>query len=429
MGDRSSFTHLHVHTEYSMLDGAARIDDVVAAAAADGQPAVGITDHGNMYGVLPFYKAARAAGLKPIVGTEAYMAHDNRFERLSLRSGRLDDGGGEAEGGKKPYYHLTLLAENNAGYKNLIQLSSRAYLEGYYRKPKIDWDLLDAAQRGRHRHHRLPRRPRAAVAAPGRRGRGAQEGGPAAGHLRSRQPVRRDPGPRDRRPAPHEPAAVRHRPPHRRTAAGHQRQPLHPSRGRDRPRRAAVRADRIAHERSRPLQVPRRRPLPQVVRGDAPAVRRGRGGLRQLAVDHRTMRCRDRVRPASAPRVPVARGVRRRRDLSRAPHDAGRPATVGRSDPGFGDRAPGLRAQGHRRHGLQRRTSSSSGTSSSTPAVTTSGSVRAGARPPGARWPTACRSPTSTRSATTCCSSGSSTPVEAPCPTSTWTSTPGTATR
>ena len=88
---RPSFTHLHVHTEYSMLDGAARVDDVVAAAAADGQPAIGITDHGNMYGVLPFYKAAKAAGIKPIVGFEAYMAHDNRFERLSLRGSRLDD--------------------------------------------------------------------------------------------------------------------------------------------------------------------------------------------------------------------------------------------------------------------------------------------------------------------------------------------------
>ena len=85
-GDRlwaTSFTHLHVHTEYSMLDGAARVDDVVAAAAADGQPAIGITDHGNMYGVLPFYKAARNVGIKPIVGSELYMAHEDRSERLT----------------------------------------------------------------------------------------------------------------------------------------------------------------------------------------------------------------------------------------------------------------------------------------------------------------------------------------------------------
>ena len=140
MGD--SFTHLHVHTEYSMLDGAARVGDVVAAAAADGQPAIGITDHGNMYGILPFYKACRNHGIKPILGTEAYMAHDSRLERPSRR-GRVDDSGGDAGGGKKLYYHLTLLAENEQGYKNLIQLSSRAYMEGYYYKPRLDWELLE----------------------------------------------------------------------------------------------------------------------------------------------------------------------------------------------------------------------------------------------------------------------------------------------
>jgi DNA polymerase-3 subunit alpha len=142
-----SFTHLHVHTEYSMLDGAARVGDVVAAAAADGQPALGITDHGNMYGILPFYKACQDHGIKPILGTEAYMAHDSRHERPSRR-GRMDDTGGDAGGGKKLYYHLTLLAENGAGYKNLIQLSSRAYLEGYYYKPRLDWELLEQHSEG-----------------------------------------------------------------------------------------------------------------------------------------------------------------------------------------------------------------------------------------------------------------------------------------
>ena len=137
-----SFVHLHQHTEYSMLDGAARIGDVVTAAVADGQPAMGITDHGNMYGVLDFYKECRRQGVKPIVGSELYMAHEARDERLRLRGARMDDSGGEAEGGKKPYYHLTTLVENETGYKNLIQLSSRAFMEGYYRKPKVDWDLL-----------------------------------------------------------------------------------------------------------------------------------------------------------------------------------------------------------------------------------------------------------------------------------------------
>src|SRR5690242_4370430 len=113
-----------------MLDGAARIDEVVAAAAADGQPAIGITDHGNMYGVLDFYRAARTAGITPVLGTEAYMAAESRFER-PVRRGRqpawqnaaVDDTGGEGDEGEKLYYHLTLLAESNQGYKNLLKLS------------------------------------------------------------------------------------------------------------------------------------------------------------------------------------------------------------------------------------------------------------------------------------------------------------------
>src|SRR3984893_324975 len=121
--------------------GAAR----VAAAAADGQPALGITDHGNMYGVLDFYKACRDQGIVPIIGTESYMAGESRHER-PVRRGRMDDTGGDAEGGQKLYYHLTLLAETVAGYRNLMQLSSAAYLEGYYYKPRVDWELLE-------RHH------------------------------------------------------------------------------------------------------------------------------------------------------------------------------------------------------------------------------------------------------------------------------------
>ncbi|MEY2755955.1 MAG: polymerase alpha subunit, partial [Actinomycetota bacterium] len=145
MGD--SFTHLHVHTEFSMLDGAARLDELVAKAAQDGQPALGITDHGNMYGVLEFYKECRKQGVKPVIGTEAYMAHDSRAERPARR-GRVDDSGGDTEGGKKLYYHLTLLAETDQGYRNLIQLASLAFLEGYYYKPRMDWELLEKYHHG-----------------------------------------------------------------------------------------------------------------------------------------------------------------------------------------------------------------------------------------------------------------------------------------
>jgi DNA polymerase-3 subunit alpha len=142
-----SFVHLHTHTEYSMLDGAARIAETVAAAAADGQPALAITDHGNMYGVLDFYKECKGAGITPIIGTEAYMAGSSRHER-PVRRGRIDDTGGEGERGEKLYYHLTVLAESATGYRNLVKLSSAAYLEGYYYKPRVDWELLERYHEG-----------------------------------------------------------------------------------------------------------------------------------------------------------------------------------------------------------------------------------------------------------------------------------------
>ena len=97
MGD--SFAHLHVHTEFSMLDGAAKLEELVAKAVADGQTALGMTDHGNMYGALDFYKECRDHGVKPILGTEAYMAYETRFERPTRR-GLMDDSGGETDSGR-----------------------------------------------------------------------------------------------------------------------------------------------------------------------------------------------------------------------------------------------------------------------------------------------------------------------------------------
>ena len=145
MGD--SFTHLHVHTEYSMLDGASRVDDAINAAVADGQPALAITDHGNMYGVLEFYQGCREAGIKPIIGSEIYLAHESRAERPN-RTGRADDSGGNTGSGQKLYYHAILLAENDIGYRNLIQISSQAFLTGYHYKPRADFELLEQYHEG-----------------------------------------------------------------------------------------------------------------------------------------------------------------------------------------------------------------------------------------------------------------------------------------
>jgi DNA polymerase-3 subunit alpha len=142
-----SFVHLHNHTEYSMLDGAARVEEMVLAAKADGQRAIGITDHGNLYGVIDFYETCRKHDITPVLGIEAYMAANSRFDRPPRR-GKIDDTGGDTEGGQKLYHHLTLLAHSNEGYRNLRELSSLAFLEGYYYKPRLDWDLLERFSNG-----------------------------------------------------------------------------------------------------------------------------------------------------------------------------------------------------------------------------------------------------------------------------------------
>jgi DNA polymerase III subunit alpha len=129
-----SFSHLHLHTEYSLLDGAARTSDVVAAAARMGQPAIGITDHGNLYGVVDFVKAAKEHGIKPVIGIEAYFTDGSRFDRPP------------ADQNKR--YHMLLYAENEVGYRNLLQLSSKSFLEGYYYKPRMDLELLAAHSEG-----------------------------------------------------------------------------------------------------------------------------------------------------------------------------------------------------------------------------------------------------------------------------------------
>ncbi|GAB2970326.1 DNA polymerase III subunit alpha [Frigoribacterium salinisoli] len=135
-----SFVHLHVHSEYSMLDGAARVKPLLSEAAAQGMPAVAVTDHGNVFGAFDFWKSANEAGVKPIIGTEAYVTPGtHRGDKTRVRWG---DGGRDDVSGAGAYTHMTLLAASTPGMHNLFRLSSRASLEGYYFKPRMDRELL-----------------------------------------------------------------------------------------------------------------------------------------------------------------------------------------------------------------------------------------------------------------------------------------------
>ncbi len=127
------FTHLHLHTEYSMLDGTARIGAVIARAASLGMHSIAITDHGVLYGVADFYRQAKETGIKPIIGCEMYVA-----------PGKLTDKTKEM----KEYSHLVLLAKDNLGYQNLMRLSSIGFTQGFYHKPRIDYDVLEAHKEG-----------------------------------------------------------------------------------------------------------------------------------------------------------------------------------------------------------------------------------------------------------------------------------------
>ena len=124
-----NFTHLHVHTEYSLLDGSNKITEYVERVKELGMDSAAITDHGVMYGCIDFYRACKAAGINPILGCEVYVAPSSRFDR-------------ETGAGEDRYYHLVLLAENNQGYSNLMKIVSKSFVEGFYYKPRVDLALL-----------------------------------------------------------------------------------------------------------------------------------------------------------------------------------------------------------------------------------------------------------------------------------------------
>ena len=130
-----SFAHLHVHTEYSLLDGSNKIKEYVKRIKELGMTAGAITDHGVMFGVIDFYKEAKKAGINPVLGCEVYVAPNSRFDR-------------EMSHGEDRYYHLVLLAENNQGYQNLMKIVSKGFVEGYYYKPRVDMELLEQYHEG-----------------------------------------------------------------------------------------------------------------------------------------------------------------------------------------------------------------------------------------------------------------------------------------
>ena len=130
-----AFCHLHTHTEYSLLDGSNKIKEYVARVKELGMNSTAITDHGNMYGVVEFYKTAKANDINPIIGCEVYVAPNSRFDR-------------ELSHGDDRYYHLILLAENNTGYANLMKIVSKGFTEGFYYKPRVDYEVLEKYHEG-----------------------------------------------------------------------------------------------------------------------------------------------------------------------------------------------------------------------------------------------------------------------------------------
>ncbi len=299
---RPGFAHLHVHSEYSVLDGACRIDALAERAAAFGQPALGLTDHGVMNGAVEHYKACSKHGIKPVLGLEAYFVDDRRSEALSYERN-----------------HLTLLAATDEGFRNLVKLSSAGFLEGYRRgKANVDLELLSRYAGGVIAltgclQSRFCRR----LVDDDRVG-GTRARRPAAAGLRHGQRLLRGPEQRRRRAGQGERGDRPDRAGSWAPSGRHWRRPLPASRGLRQPQGPALRADQEHDGRAKAL-VRHERVLPEGLRRDGSGLRRLARGDRAIGGDRRALPGRDRARQDADP----ALSDPRRRGRVRLPAPAG----------------------------------------------------------------------------------------------------------
>ena len=273
-----NFVHLHVHTEYSMLDGASLLDGLFARTSELGMPAIAMTDHGNLHGAYDFYRRAKQHGVKPIIGIEAYLTPGTmRGERRRVRWGQGDlaEEGGKDVAGGGAYTHMTMWAETTEGMHNLFRLASLASLEGYYYKPRMDRELLQRYSKGIIASTGCLSGEIQTRLTLGQYDEALRAAGRVPGHLRQGQLLPRADGPRHRhREAGHPRGPAQDRRDARPADHRHQRHPLHQPRGRRRPGRPDLRRVRQAAGRHQPAQVRRRRLLHQVRGRDARAVGR-----------------------------------------------------------------------------------------------------------------------------------------------------------
>ena len=231
-----------MHSEFSLLDGAARIDAMFERAAELQMPALALTDHGAMFGALQFYEAGVAAGVKPIIGVETYVAPTSRFERAP----------GESE---EKYRHLTILVRNETGYRNLLKLVTDAHLEGFYHRPRIDKELLAEHAEGLIGLSGCLASEISQLLLAGQTAKADDVAGTYAGHLRRGELLRGAPGPRPVRTAGDHAEVGRARELDRPAARGDQRPALHAPRRREATRRPAVHPAAEAAVRHQPAAV------------------------------------------------------------------------------------------------------------------------------------------------------------------------------